>query len=349
MQKLLLIGVCLVALFLQGCARNIFVLPVQENIAGVKRFQQQTVSEYNKDNYPLTIENINSRIENEELVYKRPPQRVIAVWQNSIETLLALGVGDRIIAGNGVPDKKYFLPQYQEEYSKIPYTGIQLLDLETTMMLKPDFIIGWYSTFSPKVLRETEFWHKRGVNTYISANSVPNKRYKTLQNEYDDILKLGKIFDKQQRAEEIVGNMQAEINFVKEKTSHIQQKPRALVVEFLGKDVGVYNEKSLAGNIINELHGELLAPKDLNIGIEQIINYDPDVIFVIVIEAYYGMEEEMVKRITEHNALKNLRCVKNGRVIPLPLYNVYSSGIRTYDGIKAISRGLYPELYKEQK
>ena len=124
MQKLLLIGVCLVALFLQGCARNIFVLPVQENIAGVKRFQQQTVSEYNKDNYPLTIENINSRIENEELVYKRPPQRVIAVWQNSIETLLALGVGDRIIAGNGVPDKKYFLPQYQEEYSKIPYTGI---------------------------------------------------------------------------------------------------------------------------------------------------------------------------------------------------------------------------------
>ena len=122
----------------------------------------------------------------------------LIVWQNSIETLLALGVGDRIIAGNGVPDKKFFRKEYQEQYSKIPYTGLQLLDLETTMMLKPDLLVGWQSTFAPKVIRPTEFWHKRGVNTFIARSSMIDERPRTLENEYKDILDLGKIFDKKE-------------------------------------------------------------------------------------------------------------------------------------------------------
>ena len=215
------------------------------------------------------------------------------------------------------------------------------------MMLQPDLIVGWHSTFAPKVIRSTDFWHKRGVNTYIANNSSPRKRYKTLADEYDDILKLGRIFDKSERAAAIVGEMRREIDFATERTAHYQTKPRALVIEFLGKDINVYNERTLAGDIVNVLHGDLLSAQDLNIGIEQIVDYDPDVIFVIVIEAYYGREQEIVNRLTQHSALKNLRCVQNKRVVALPLYAVYSAGVRAYDGIRIIARGLYPELYKE--
>ena len=49
--------------------------------------------------YPVTIENLSAKGEAVTAVYDTPPQRVVAVWQNSIETLLALGVGDRIVAG----------------------------------------------------------------------------------------------------------------------------------------------------------------------------------------------------------------------------------------------------------
>lgn len=347
MNKLLMVTLLLAAALSQGCARDIFTLPVQENQTALVRFNQPVHYDYNPAHYPLTIENRNSQNEIEEMTYTKPPERVVAVWQNSIETLLALGVGDRIIAGNGVPDPDYFLPQYRQQYGQIPYTGLQLLDLETTMMLQPDLIVGWYSTFGPKVIRSTDFWHKRGVNTYIANNSVGSLRFKTLENEYDDILKLGKIFDKNERAAEIVKAMQQEIGFAVAQTAHYPTKPRALVIEFLGKDVNVYNEKTLAGNIVNALHGELLGPQDHNIGIEQIVDYDPDVIFVIITEFYYGREQEMVNRLTQHSALRNLRCVQNKRVLPLHLYGVYSAGVRAYDGIKTISRGLYPELYKE--
>lgn len=348
MRKILIGSALAACLLLSGCTRNIFTLPVQENQEALVRFNTPVQYDYNPAHYPVTIENFNTQGEPEQQNFTKPPERVVAVWQNSIETLLALGVGDRIIAGNGVPDKKFFRKEYQEQYSKIPYTGLQLLDLETTMMLKPDLIVGWHSTFAPKVIRPTEFWHKRGVNTFIARSSMITNKKRTLENEYKDILDLGKIFDKNERAQELVGQMQQEVQYAVSQTVGFKQRPRALIVEFLGKDVNVYGERSLAGDIVRELHGELLSPKEHNIGLEQVVDLDPDVIFVVVIESHYGREQDMVNRITQHKALKNLRCVKEGRVLPLPLYAIYSAGVRSYDGIKIIANGLYPELYKEK-
>ena len=348
MKKILtgvLLGVCLL---LTGCERNIFTLPVHENPEALVRFNTPAQYDYNPAHYPVTIENYNTQGEPEQMTYTKPPERVVAVWQNSIETLLALGVGDRIIAGNGVPDKKFFRKEYQEQYSKIPYTGLQLLDLETTMMLKPDLIVGWHSTFAPKVLRPTDFWHKRGVNTFIARSSMISNTGRTLQNEYKDILDLGKIFDKNERAEQIVSEMQQEVNFAISKTAEYPRRPRALVLEFMGKEPTVYGEKSLAGNIVKELHGELLAEKQRAIGLEQVVELDPDVIFIVVTEFNYGREQDMLDRVIKHKALKHLRCVQQGRVVALPLYAIYSSGVRTYDGIKIIATGMYPDLYKEK-
>ena len=348
MRKILVGSVLAACLLLSGCTRNIFTLPVHENPEALVRFNTPVQYDYNPAHYPVTIENFNTQGEPEQQTFTKPPERVVAVWQNSIETLLALGVGDRLIAGNGVPDKKFFLPQYQEQYSQIPYTGLQLLDVETTMMLKPDLIVGWHSTFSPKVIRPTEFWHKRGVNTFIARSSIITNKKRTLENEYKDILDLGRIFDKNERAQQLVADMQHEVQFATSQTAGFQKRPRALVIEFMGKEVSVYGERSLAGDIVHELNGELLAAKDRNIGIEQVVELDPDVIFVVVIESHYGHEQDMVDRVTQHKALKNLRCVKEGRVLPLPLYAIYSSGVRTYDGIKIIAKGLYPDLYKEK-
>lgn len=334
-------------LLLAGCARDILQQPIHENTQALSAFNKSLNYVYSGKHFPLTIENTNSSGEKELLYFNKPPKRVIAVWQNSIETLLALGVGDRIIAGNGVPDMKHILPQYQSQYSKIPYTGLQLLDLETTMMLEPDLIVGWNSTFAPKVIRTTEFWHGRGVNTFIASNSIPNQHYKTLQNEYNDILNLGKIFDKNEEAASIVHNMQQEIEYVTNKTASYIKRPRVLVIEFLGKNVTVYNEKTLAGNIVEQLNGDLLGKNNHNISIEQVVDYNPDVIFVVVIEAYYGREQSVVDRVVQHEGLQNIKCVKNKRVYPLPLYAIYSSGVRTLDGIKILSRSMYPELYEE--
>ena len=118
-------------------------------------------------------------------------------------------------------------------------------------------------------------------------------------------------------------------------------------MEFLGKDIRVYGEKTLAGDILTSLGGDLIA-KNNTLSLEQLVDLDPDVIFLVIIERNYGEEKTFLDRVCKNKALSHLRCVRNKRVYPVHLYAVYSSGIRTYDGIKIMAHGLYPELYKEK-
>ena len=47
--------------------------------------------------------------------------------------------------------------------------------------------------------------------------------------------------------------------------------------------------------------------------------------------------------ITDDPALASLSAVKNGRIYPIMLGDMYASGPRTLDGIRAFAAGLYPE------
>ena len=296
---------------------------------------------------PVTIENINEKGDVVSAVYEQPPQRVVAVWQNSIETLLALGVGDRIVAGMGVPDAKYIRPEYRAAYEAIPYTSLENLDVETILMMQPDLIVGWASTFSPKVLRSAEFWAGRGVHTYIAPSSARKTKHKTIAQECEDIRNLGRIFARTERAEEIVGEMQREIAFVRAHTAHLEKRPRALVIEFLGKEIRSYGESTLAGDMLRELGADHLAADGMSLGMEELIELNPDALFLVVIEEDYGNEGAILARLYENPALRSLSCVQERRIYTLPLYAVYSSGIRTYDGITIFAHGLYPEIYGE--
>lgn len=293
--------------------------------------------------YPITIENQNSQGEMVEQTFTKEPERVVCAWQNSIETLLALGVGDRIVAAMGLPDGSYLQPEYREMFEKIPYRSMEKLDMETVMLQDPDFIVGWASTFSSKNLRNTDFWQGRGVHTYISPGSSSKIKNHTVEYEYQDILNLGKVFHREKRAEEIVGQMQDEIERAEGKAQKMGHHPRGLIIEYQGKDISVYGERSLAGNILTSMGGELLGAGMRTISKEQLIEMDPEVLFMVVCENAYDQMDEIVGRLYQDQALQGLRCVKEKRIYPLPLYAIYSAGVRTYDGIQIIGKGLYPE------
>lgn len=330
-------------IFLSGCTPV-----VEENGKTLSRIDNGINIEWNKEKYPLTVENIDSHGEKNRQVFFSPPKKVVAVWQNSIETLLALGVGDRIIAGMGVPDEKYIREEYRADYEAIPYKSLEKLDLETIMMMNPDLIAGWSSTFSAKVLRGTEFWNERGVHTYISQNSNPENKNRTVENEYADILNMGKIFDREEKAESLVKEMKDEISRAAGEANLTGRHPRGLIIELMGSNISVYGQKTLAGDILKRMNGELLVPDQQQISKEQIIEMDPDVIFVILIEGDYDHSKQKLDMLYHEKALRDVRCIREKRVYPLPLYAVYSSGIRTLDGIRYIGKGLYPDLYKER-
>lgn len=331
-----------VGLSLSACS------PIVREGASPSVQSQQAVSQQDAAHYPVTVTSMNSKGDMEEETFDKPPERVVAVWQNSIETLLALGVGDRIVAGMGIPNEKYLRPEYRDQYEKIPYTSLQNLDMETITMMNPDLIVGWYSTFSAKVLRNTDYWHERGVRTYISADSSSKEPNKTVENEYTDILNMGKIFNREDKAQKIVDGMKEQIGKAQAEAKATGRHPRGLIVELQGKSLTVYGKKTLAGNILESMGGELLVPDSREISKEQLIELNPDALFVVVIEDNYDKADQVLSYFYNERAFDSVDCVKNHRISVLPLYSIYSAGVRMSDGIGYIGKGLYPDLFRDQ-
>ena len=266
------------------------------------------------DRYPVTIENVNANGEPETEVYDAPPQRIVAVWQNSIETPLALGAGDRIIAGMGIPDRKYLKPEYRDLYDRIPYTSLENLDVETILMMEPDLIIGWASTFSPKVLRGTEFWQSRGIHTYIAPSSAAARTQKTVDDELRYIRDLGRIIGRTDEAAVLERQIERELHVPH---GAADAPPRVLVIASVARDLRIYTPRTLSGDLLGRLGAEVLGKEEERVGEEEFISYeqllmmDPDVIFV---QSSAPEDTSPRDRLCRHPALRDLQAVRSSLI-----------------------------------
>lgn len=307
----------------------------------VETEEVQETEQETSDHYPVTITTYNYNKEPIELTFEKAPEKVIAVYQNSIETLLALGLEDKIVLASGLDhDVK---DEYKDAFEVVEYNK-DIPSKEEALGLEPDFILSWYSIFDEKRLGDVTFWNERGVNTFIAQNSGIAET-DSLENEYEDILTIGKIFDVEEKAEEIVNQMKEKIEETSKEVAD-KEKVDAIIVE-VGKEntYRVYGENSIGGNIATSVGANLVAKDNGTIGAEDLVSLNPQVIFTV----YYGdqiAEEESLKLILDNPKLQSVDAVKEGRVYAIALSEVYASGVRTYDGIVSIINGLYPEMNK---
>ena len=162
-------------LYITGCMLAIILGLYSAHLHGMEEFipmpeyVESTV--VSQEVGPRTVNQLTSKGTDQEITYEGEPRRIMGVWQSSVETLLALGVGDRIIAAIGVPDSKYIAEEYRDAYEKIPYKSMEIPDVETTLLWEPDLLVGWYSTFQKNNWKSTDFWAQRGIDSYISRSS----------------------------------------------------------------------------------------------------------------------------------------------------------------------------------
>ena len=292
--------------------------------------------------YPVTITNYNYAGEPVTYTYTQAPQRVVAVYQGSIESMIALGLEDHVAASYGLDNE--VKAEWQEGFAQMNYQAdVFAPDKETVTLLQPDLILSWGSLFSEKNLGDTAAWNAKGVGTYMNSNTCPGGS-RTLENEYTDLLNLGKIFDVEDRAEALVAEMRQEIEST---LRAVEGRPavRTAVVEPIGGTVTNYGANTLAGDMVTQLGGQLVQPEGSEMSKEALVTADPEVIFVVYM-AYSGEDPETVMAsqlaaITEDPALASLSAVQNGRVYPVMLGDIYAAGPRTVDGIRTIAAGLY--------
>ena len=305
--------------------------------------QSSEVAENKSDYYPVTIQTYRHSKEPIELIFEKMPERVYAVNPSSVENMIALGLEDKIVkvslgsrdrltdAGKALYDK---LGGQKETLSK-----------EEILNNNIDFIIGWYSTFDDKSLGEVDYWHEKGIKTYIALNSsIKKPAPNTLEDEYEDIRNLGKIFNVEDRAEALIAEMDKKIASAQEKVKE-KGKTRVIILEVEKENqLRLYGPETIGGIIAEKVGADLLT-NEQTITAEELINLNPDVIFSVYFGSDTDLTEEFcVQKLMDNPALKSISAIQNQRVYPITLSYTYATGARTLEAINYISDILYPEL-----
>ena len=293
----------------------------------------------------FSIENYDSSMKPHIYKFTQHPQRIVALWQNSIETLIALGAGDKIIAVAGVYNEKHLNPEYLEAYKRIPVRQTQIFSQENVLLMHPDFIAGWLFDFTGKgrSIGSSSFWEERNVNVYMNLmNGAEFKAQHTMEDELKYITDLGKIVGNEAQAAIIISGINNKILRYKQQLA-VKKRLKVLVVSNFGKTIKIYTPRTLAGDILTRLGADVIGKKQEAVGENEYISYEeiltsqPDVIFL---QCSPENENMLLKSVYSNPALQNVKCIKNRQVYCIPFYTIRSPGVRIDDAVDIFAKGL---------
>ena len=341
LQPLLALGL---ALSLAACSGG--TAAQTETPAAETTSAQAEVTSGSNGHYTVTITSYDYAGSPVEYTYEKAPERVLCVYQGCIETMIALGLEDHVLASYGLDNE--VKDEWKDGFAQMNYDeSVFAPDKETVTLLEPDMIFSWGSYFSDEKLGDVYEWNGKGVGTYINSNTARGGS-RTLENEYTDILNIGRIFGVEEKAQALVDEMQAQVADTLAAAEDHAPVRVAVVEPTSSGSITNYGADTLAGNMVTALGGELAKPEGSEMGKEDLVACDPDVIFVVYM-AYSGDDPESVmaqqlSAIQDDPAFASLSAVQSGDIHLVMLGDIYASGPRTIDGLRTLARGMYPDL-----
>ena len=296
-----------------------------------------------ESHYPVTISNYDGYIEDNKgavvvQTFESCPQRIVSVSQANTELLLQLGLGDKIVATAHRRSPVY--APVADEYNALVQltTDNEYPSKEAVVAAEPDIIIAWGSLFEGQYLGSVLDWHQKGIHTYLMSNTVPGLGARKVSWILDDIENLGKIFDIEDRANELIDEIQTRLDAVTAKTSAIpeEKRPRVATVQFMYEnEYGGRSATDLTADIINLSGGICLDDKGGKASLETLIELNPDII--LVVNQFPAPAEDTIAAMKANPSLQKVEAVKNDRFLVIEHAAFYCGGMRTIEAIEDLA------------
>src|SRR5690625_447626 len=207
----------------------------------------------------------------------------------------------------GVPTTYKDLP---ERYDGLPDVGnAKSPDMELIMSLQPKEVMSvttiQYDT--------EEFFEDAEVDArYVNLESIDDM--------HEDILSIGKEYDREEQAEAIVQNFEDKVTEIEERIEG-KEKPTVLILLGIPGSYLVGTDKSYIGDLVEKTGGEnVFSDEDvdfLSSNTEHLQQTNPD----IILRAAHGMPEEVVKmfdkEFKENDIWQHFKAVQDDRVYDL--------------------------------
>lgn len=312
--------------------------------------------------YPLTIKNCGK-----DITFTKAPEHVVTVGQNSTEIMYMLGLADRV-AGTSL----WFTPvmeQFKEQNAKVDVIAENIPTFEGILAKKPDLVASQFEwQIGPAgVVATYEQFDELKVPVYSSPADCAKsnedggdgvrKEMFDINLVYQEINDLAKIFNVQDRGDELVTSLKEREKSAKEKVADIKPGTSA-VFWFSSADL------ELDPYVAGKLGPAAYIAKEL--GIKNIINSDeewPTVGWETIAKANPSMivlGEMSRRRFPADDWKVKMEYLKSDPVtslIPavkneyLPVIDVQTmnAGVRTIDGLEQIADALLKYNLAESK
>ena len=283
--------------------------------------------------YPVTVKNFDR-----EITIESRPEKVLTLGPNCTELFAALGLGDLVIGRSLINHSRGPLDEYADIVNNIPELNHSSATRERVLSSGADFIysLDWEIGEEGVVIDECE---AQGMNVYVNCAT-------TMEEQYQEIRDIGKIFNVEDTAEAFIKDQQDRIQAVQDKIK--DQEPVKVLVYDSGND-GVFTCSGINfETLLVELAGgknifdDLTEKQWVTVSYEEAIDRNPD---VILIHDYDSPSvEEKKQEIMTNPVLSQLDCVKNERFATIELESVLPGDRMAYT-VEKLAKEFYPDLF----
>lgn len=291
--------------------------------------------------YPLTIQSCDR-----DVTFQQAPQHAVSHDINMTRMMLALGLKPHMAGYSGVSGWKSVPPGMATTLDGLPELASKYPSVETLLNANVDFFFaGWDygmrvgGDLTPHTL------HPLGINVYELTEScafVMKRPAASLDDTYNDLRNLGRIFDVQERANALIAQMQAEVAQVQKNLP--ADKPRVFLYDS-GEDRAMTSGRLGMPQALIDAAGGRNILEDIDaswtrVNWETVVERNPQ---VIVIVDYSQITAEQKKQFLLNNpALQAVDAIKHQRFIVIP-YAQATPGIDNVLAVEALAKGFHGE------
>lgn len=256
------------------------------------------------------------------------PRRAVTLDQSSTETLLALGLADRMAGTSYL--KTSIAPRYRSDYKKVPVLSPKALTSEQLRAANPDLAVASFAElYSKDRVGTREELKDSGLPSYVSAVDCP-RHNKPGMTPFDLLFKdyenLGRMFRTEHRAQELIDRQKKEVQQAASVRKNVKDKPSVVWIYSVFEGAPYVAGKGGLPSEMSRLVGAKNAFDDVNeqwpeVSWEAVADRDPDLIVLGDLSELGQAGDsagDKLRMLREDPLTSKLSAVRKKRVLTVP-------------------------------